>query len=124
MRFLREIQPGDAVGTYDPNTRVYLLGKIVGQPEWREGLMPRVRKVNWTHQTLRDGLSVETRNGLGSIASFFPASQEASDELWAKATPLGSLAANAVPAVTGAPTEAEDAGVAGTDLRKDVREKS
>jgi len=42
----------------------------------------------------------------------------------ARATPLGSLAANAVPEVTEAPTAAEDAGVAGTDLREDVREKS
>jgi len=124
MRFLREIQPGDPVATYDPNTRLYLLGTIVGQPEWREGPMPRVRRVNWTHQTPRDGLTVETRNGLGSIASFFRASQEASDELWAKAAPLGSHAADDIPAVNVPPTAAEDSGVASTDLREDIREKS
>lgn len=48
VRFLREIQPGDAVATYDPNARVYLLGKIVGEPEWREDPMPSVRRVDWT----------------------------------------------------------------------------
>lgn len=124
LRFLREIQPGDAVATYDPNVRVYLLGKVVGQPEWREGPMPRVRKVNWTHQTLRDGLSVETRNSLGAIASFFRPSEEASDELWAKAMPLGSPAADAPPPIAPQPSPSGDTEAASTELREDIREKS
>jgi hypothetical protein len=46
---------------------------------------------------LRDALSVSTRNSLGSIATFFRASEDASDELWAKAVPLNAAAADALP---------------------------
>ena len=96
-RFLTEMRPGDRVATYDPNSRVYLLGTVEGDVEWRDGPLPRVRAVRWTHQTLRDALSVDTRNGLGSIATFFRASQDASDELWSKAVPLDNAAAVATP---------------------------
>ena len=123
-RFLTEIHPGDAIATYDPNTRVYLLGTVEGEPEWRDGPLPRVRAVRWTHQALRDDLTVETRNGLGSIATFFRASQETSDELWAKAVLLGSSAADAPPPITIQPQRTDDSESAETILREDVREKS
>ncbi len=98
-RFLADVQPGDPVATYDPNERVYLLGTIVGQPEWRDGPLPRVRAVKWTHRALRDGLTVETRNGLGSIATLFRANQEASDELWSKGEPIDNASGQVVPLV-------------------------
>ena len=123
-RFLTEVHPGDPVATYDPNTRVYLLGTVEGQPEWRDGPLPRARAVRWTHQALRDGLTVDTRNGLGSIATFFRASQETSDELWAKAVPLGSAAADAPPPTTVQPPLTEDSETAVTILREEVREKA
>ena len=59
---------------------------------------------------------------LGSIASFFRASEEASDELWAKAVPLGTSIGDVV-----MPPKANPAGVeeeAGTELREDIQEKS
>lgn len=122
MRFLRDIQIGDRVTTYDPNSRVYWLGKITGAPEWREGSMPRVRTVEWTHQTARDALTASTRNGLGSIASFFRTSEEVSAELWDKATPLGSPTADVAPTSPPLPAPATES--AGADLREDVVEKS
>lgn len=123
-RFLTEVQKGDRVATYDPNLRVYLLGAVTSGPSWRGGPLPRAFKVKWTHQTLRDSLSDKTRNGLGSIATFFKASEEASAELWAKATPLSGSAADAAPPPTSdAPSPGEDEAEEGS-LREDVLERA
>ncbi len=89
-RFLNEIKVGDPVATYDPNAREYLLGEVVGEPLWRAEALGRVRQVKWTHTSSRDALSLDTRNALGSIATLFRASQEASDEVWAQAMPIGT----------------------------------
>lgn len=123
-RFLTEMRPGDRVATYDPNSRVYLLGTVEGDLEWRDGPLPRARAVRWTHQTLRDALSVDTRNGLGSIATFFRASQDASDELWAKAAPFDSAAAVAPPAAPITAIQDDESQTAETILREEVREKA
>ena len=123
-RFLTDMHTGDRVATYDPNTRVYLLGTVERDVEWRDGPLPRVRAVQWTHQVLRDSLSVETRNGLGSIATFFRASQDTSDELWAKAVPLDVAAADASPPPA-VKVQQDDAGqTAETILREEVRQKA
>jgi restriction system protein len=124
-RFLTEMRPGDPVATYDPNTRVYLLGTVKGNVEWCAGPLPRVRAVQWTHQVLRDALSVSTRNSLGSIATFFRASEDASDELWAKAVPLNAEAEDALPPppATVAQDESRQT-TAETILREEVREKA
>lgn len=87
-RFLTKVQIGDPVATYDPGERMYLLGTITGEPKWRDLPLPRVRSVKWTKRVLRDTLTIETQNSLGSIITLFQASQDASDELWAKAEPL------------------------------------
>lgn len=123
-RFLTEIQAGDPVATYDPNARLYLLGTIAGQPEWRDARLSRMRAVRWTHQAFRDGLSVETRNGLGSIATFFRTSQETSDELWAKAVPLESASASTQPPTPPPAQPADDSESAETILREEVQEKA
>jgi restriction system protein len=122
-RFLADVQVGDAVATYDPNGREYLLGSIAGPAAWRDAELPRWRRVNWTHRASRDLLSANTRNGLGSIATLFRPSQEASDELWTKATPLGVAAALAPPlqapsAAAAEPTAADE------QVREDVIEKA
>ena len=122
-RFLKEMRPGDRVATYDPNARVYLLGTVGGEPEWREGQLPRVRAVRWTHQAFRDALSVDTRNGLGSIATFFRASQDASDELWSKAVPVDTAEAEAPLPPVKFPKE-DEAQSAETILREEVRAKA
>jgi restriction system protein len=100
-RCLTEMHPSERVATYDPNALVYLLGTVEGEPEWRDRPVPRARAVRWTYQALRDGLTVDTRNGLGSIATFFRASQDASDELWSKAVALETAAAEATPPAGG-----------------------
>lgn len=73
-RFLREVKRGDPVVTYDPNERVYHLGRIAGEPEyrpdWIDGLQI-VRKVEWDSKVSRDALSQPTRNSLGAILTIF-----------------------------------------------------
>lgn len=125
-RFLKELAPGDPVATYDNNERVYLLGRISGPPTWRGGALPRARSVQWTHHVRRDDLTSATRNGLGSIATLFRASQEASDELWDKSLPLSEPLIERPPLVL---EQGHDPSVEGEELQPpelgaDIREKS
>jgi restriction system protein len=83
-RFLNEIQKGDKVVSYHPGRRVYLLGKVEGDPEYRPGGLneyPRVREVKWIGEVPRDNLSVSTRNSLGAISTLFQLPPEAADEI-------------------------------------------
>ena len=86
-RFLREVDEGDAVVTYDPGTRLYHIGIIRSQAELEARMVDDqerlefVRKADWTGTRLRDDLSAGTRNSLGSLATFFRVSAEAAAEL-------------------------------------------
>ena len=93
LRFLQAVDVGHEVVTYDPQQRLYFLGKVRSDVEWREHALPRVRKVEWQAQVERQVLSSATRNSLGSIVTLFQVSAEASTELRAKATPIGSMPA-------------------------------
>jgi restriction system protein len=84
FRFLNEIKKGDGVVSYDPGRRVYLVGVIEGEPEYKPELfenLPRVRAVAWKDEVPRDKLSVPTRNTLGSISTLFQLSPEAAEEI-------------------------------------------
>ena len=124
-RFQTEVKKGDRVATYDPMLRVYLLGTVGAGPAWRGGVLPRSFKVKWTHQTLRDELSEKTRHGLGSIATFFRASEDASRELWEKARSISGSVEDATP-----PPASEISQLTETDtdedseLREDVLERA
>ena len=98
-RFLREVEEGDSVVTYDRGTRLYHIG-IVRSPAALAARMVDdqerqefVRNVDWTDTCPRDDLSASTRNSLGSIATFFRVSEEAAAELqrnlseWGSASP-------------------------------------
>ena len=88
-RFVREVEVGDTVVTYDPETRQYHMGqvgtdatistRIVDNSERHE----YVRKVKWEGTVSRDDLSTTTRNSLGAISTLFKPSDNASAEmLW------------------------------------------
>jgi len=84
FRCLNEFKKGDGVVSYDPSRRVYLIGTIEGDPEYKPELfedLPRVRAVQWKGEVSRDNLSVTTRNGLGSISTLFQLSPEAVGEI-------------------------------------------
>ena len=86
-RFLREVEEGDTVVTYDGGARLYHIGivrspaaldaRVVDDQERQEF----VRNVEWTDTCPRDNLSASTRNSLGSLATFFRVSTEAAVEL-------------------------------------------
>lgn len=86
-RFVREVEVGDSVVTYDPETRLYHVGQVgtdvtvstrdVDDSDRHE----YVRKVKWEGTVSRDDLSTATRNSLGSISTLFKPSDNASAEM-------------------------------------------
>ena len=89
-RYVRDVHVGDGVMTYDPDKRVYLLGRIESGVEWLDEPLGRRRRVKWTHRVRRDDLSAQTRNSLGAIATFFRTNEEAAAEIAKLAVPLGA----------------------------------
>jgi restriction system protein len=88
-RFLREIDVGDRIISYDPDNRRYLLGTIASEPKFRAGLIDGLetyRSVTWgAVEVPRDELSAPTRNSLGAISTLFRIPDSAADEIEAKA---------------------------------------
>lgn len=86
-RFVREVDVGDSVVTYDPEFRQYHVGQVgtdaaistrtVDDSERKE----HVRKVKWKGTVSRDDLSTTTRNSLGAISTLFKPSDSASAEI-------------------------------------------
>lgn len=86
-RFLREVQEGDKVVTYDPATRLYHVGTIDGVPAYQPQRMERlpvIRSVSWIATVGRDELSEPTRNTLGAIMTIFKLSSAAEAEILQK----------------------------------------
>lgn len=74
IRFRDELSVGDRVLTYDASRRVYHIGRLSGDYQYQEGLVPpfeNIRNVNWEGEIERDKLSVATRNILGSTLTLF-----------------------------------------------------
>jgi restriction system protein len=91
-RFVREVRPGDPIATSDRNRRVYPLGTVTGEVQWRDHRLPRFRTVSWTHEVDRDVLSAAARNSLGAIATMFRLGPDIASEMWSKARPIGTAA--------------------------------
>lgn len=84
FRFAREMKIGDRILTYDPGRRDYIVGTITGDCSYRQtkdGLYPQFRTVKWDGTVIRDSLSINTRNSLGSIATLFLVPADAADEI-------------------------------------------
>jgi restriction system protein len=85
--FRFNMNKGDLTITYDPSARTYQIGTIIGDCEYKPGLIeyfPIVRKVKWESSILRDALSSSTRNSLGAIQTIFRPSDDAVKEILAK----------------------------------------
>lgn len=125
LRLATEMEVGDARVTYDPDQRVYLLGKIVSDYEWLpnaiEGL-PHARRVSWAYEVPRNLLGVATRNSLGAIQTLFRVPPDAAAELDARKLPLGQAPAPS-PDAGKPPTKNEDA-VAQATLREEILQKA
>ena len=136
-RFLREIEVGHRVATYDPQARVYHLGTVTGDVQHvpqgiggGDAALLNVRSVKWDGTTVRRAkLSVGTRNTLGAILSLFRPNPEAAGELEAAAAPASPDAASATVGsdrVSDAPdvTAADEAGDELEDVREDMAARS
>lgn len=88
-RFLTEISIGDVVITYHPETRLYHIGKIAGDPRFDANSIPALpvqRPVTWEATVSRDELSDAARGKLGAILTLFKVASSAANEVTALAT--------------------------------------
>ncbi len=71
--FVIKMQPGDGVITYSPQTREYLVGKVVGKLRYSdEWDFDYFRSVDWEKNKVpRDSLSGDVRNSLGALLTIF-----------------------------------------------------
>src|SRR5690606_17129714 len=88
FRFVNEVKEGDAVVTYSPATRTYLVGKFTSiarhDPADAEHGMALIRTVDWnTVEVDRDLLSTASKNSLGSTLTVFKVPDFAREELLA-----------------------------------------
>ena len=126
FRFYREIKAGDQVVTYDPNRRRYLVGSVTTEAKTvipTERAYHHQREVTWTHRTLRDVLSVATRNTLGAIQSLFLLNENAAKDVLKNAVELTApeeQPKTAPPAATSSKEESTTL----EDLREEVVEKA
>lgn len=84
FRFVRELQVGDDIATYDTSSRTYHVGVICGAAVWSgdpEDYRNTTRKVEWTSSIGRDRLSLTARNTLGAIQTLFKLQPETANEL-------------------------------------------
>lgn len=99
-RFVSEMKSGDGVITYDSERRLYFVGTLTTDYEWAPQLIeskPHMRRVKWTGQVSRDGLSASARNSLGAIQSLFKLGPDVATELAELAIALGTPAEEAPP---------------------------
>lgn len=85
-KFRNVIATSDLVLTYDPEERTYHLGSVEGEYQFKPGLVTdyaHVRRVRWIKSVSRDGLSVDTRNTLGSTLTIFEPGDTVLQELQA-----------------------------------------
>lgn len=121
FKFRNVIASGNRVVSYDPQRREYLVGTVVGDYEYRPGILPdynHVRKARWDGRVERDALSTATRNTLGSVLTIFEPGEAVLAELEAALHPLA--VANVGTATVAPTTEPADLG----DLRRDVLTKA
>jgi len=125
-RFVREIKIGDSIVSYDPSERVYLVGKVTGNYEYRPQASaehPNIRSVNWQGRVYRDALSVAARNSLGAIATLFTLPPDVAREIEEHAEHTASASKAPLP-VTNAEVIVADGDVAQVDdLYRDIQSK-
>lgn len=84
-KFRFEMKPRDHVVTYDPESRMYLVGEIDGDYRRDEKLLEyyHIRQVKWKGGVSRDKLSTSTKNRLGAISTLFQVDPDAEKEVLA-----------------------------------------
>lgn len=83
-RFRSMLEKDDRVITYDSGNRIYHVGTITGDYQYKPDLLApfvNTRSVEWSGSVERDALSVSARNTLGSVLTLFQVSKKAADEI-------------------------------------------
>lgn len=84
-KFVVTFSVGDHVVTYDRRLRQYLIGRIAGPYQAKEGFprenLQHHRKVDWLGRVDRDLLEEETLNSLGSLLTIFELRQGVAEAL-------------------------------------------
>lgn len=99
-RFLSEVRLGDRVITYDPDERVYHLGKVTGTPRYEPDQieeLPMQRAVEWSDKVSRDALSTAAKGKLGALLTLFKVAQTTAEEIEGLAGGERPLLTNAIP---------------------------
>jgi len=85
FRFVREMQMGDQIVTYDNVRRTYMVGTITSDAQYDESLFdkefPLFRSVQWVKELSRDDLSLTSKNSLGSTLTLFKVPPESVTEI-------------------------------------------
>lgn len=83
-RFLNDMQVGDYVISYEPNSRTYYFGEVMSEPVFDTTIIPshpRIRKIKWITQIKRDELTKDTKYQLGAVLTLFQIRGSAREEL-------------------------------------------
>lgn len=90
FRFLKELQAGDAVISYDRTRRIYAVGKLKEDYRFDPNFdrnYPNVRPVDWTaNDVSRDALTTATKNTLGATLTVFRLPDTAEQDVWQAAS--------------------------------------
>lgn len=94
-KFAHDVAKGSTVVTYDPEERIYHIGKVVGDCTAVTDIdgITYKRNVEWERVAPRDLLATSSRNSLGSLTTVFGISPEVAADLNRGAgAPEGSIA--------------------------------
>ena len=87
-KFRSGINVGDKVVTFDPISRMYLIGEVTSEYVYEPTALtpdhPHIRRVNWGGTLVRDVLSAGARNSLGSALTLFSVNEDIQVEINAK----------------------------------------
>ena len=84
FKFRVLLDKGSRVLTYNPDSRMYLVGEIIGEYHFQPGAIKdyaHVREVNWLGKVSRDSLKVASRNSLGSTLTLFNINEEVAADI-------------------------------------------
>jgi len=82
--FRFDIKNDDSVVTYDPQNRIYLVGKVQGEYKFLDIIQNygHAHKVKWLGTVERDKLSTTTKNTLGAISTLFELPEDVRNEIF------------------------------------------
>lgn len=83
-RFVHDLRTGDRVLTYDPQRRVYHVGRISGDYQYNPDLIEdnsHIHPVAWEKEIERDVLSSAAKNSLGAISTLFKVPEIVAQEI-------------------------------------------